>query len=158
MFYYLADEIYPEWSLFVKMIRNGGRRLKRGDCFAKGQEGVPEGTERVFGVFRSRCKILKKPCRFLKRKNMCRIMKYCIILHKMVVKNTPRQLQQWSFTVSSPCRCCGYFQRRPTVRVEIIVCYSKPNRKGVLGIYLGHYGASEVCFHIKRNRALDCKA
>eukprot|EP00258_Populus_trichocarpa_P037870 XP_024453889.1 uncharacterized protein LOC112326999 [Populus trichocarpa] len=52
MGYYLADEIYPNWSTFVKTIpRSLGAKRK---YFASKQESAIKDVERAFGVLQSR--------------------------------------------------------------------------------------------------------
>jgi len=59
MGYYLADEIYPNWSTFVKTIpRPLGAKRK---YFASKQEPTRKDVERAFGVLQSRFKIVRGP-------------------------------------------------------------------------------------------------
>ena len=52
MGYYLADDIYPQWSTFVKTIpRPLGVKRK---LFAKTQEAYRKDVERAFGVLQAR--------------------------------------------------------------------------------------------------------
>jgi len=62
MRYYLADEIYPNWSTFVKTIpRPLGAKRK---YFASKQESARKDVERVFGVLQSRFAIVRGPVQY----------------------------------------------------------------------------------------------
>jgi len=62
MGYYLADEIYPNWSTFVKTTpRPLGANRK---YFASKQESARKDVERVFGVLQSRFAIVRGPVRY----------------------------------------------------------------------------------------------
>eukprot|EP00258_Populus_trichocarpa_P021179 XP_024437198.1 uncharacterized protein LOC112323394 [Populus trichocarpa] len=62
MGYYLADEIYPNWSIFVKTIPRplGAKR----NYFASKQESARKDVERAFEVFQSRFAIVRGPVRY----------------------------------------------------------------------------------------------
>jgi hypothetical protein len=82
--YYLADGIYPSWSIFIKTLSNSmSPQDKR---FSSAQEAVRKDVERAFGVLVARFHILKRPCLLRNRKDMAHIMKACIILHNMCVE------------------------------------------------------------------------
>jgi hypothetical protein len=51
------------------------------------QEGARKDVECGFGVLQSRWAIVKGPARFWSHKNLCMIMKECIILHNMIVED-----------------------------------------------------------------------
>lgn len=55
--------------------------------FAKRQESVRKDVERAFGVLQARFAIVAGPARGWSRLNLIRIMKTCIILHNMIVKD-----------------------------------------------------------------------
>jgi hypothetical protein len=46
--YYLADEIYPRWAMFVKKITKPSGQKK--SCFAKHRDSCRKDIERAFGV------------------------------------------------------------------------------------------------------------
>ena len=50
--YYLADGIYPNWSIFVKTIKTPANSKEK--IFAKAQEAVRKDIERAFGVLMAR--------------------------------------------------------------------------------------------------------
>ncbi|XP_047965105.1 uncharacterized protein LOC125209547 [Salvia hispanica] len=52
MGYYLADGIYPNWPVFVKMVKHAVGQKK--SYFATRQEAVRKDVERAFGVLQSR--------------------------------------------------------------------------------------------------------
>ncbi|XP_074375331.1 uncharacterized protein LOC141717120 [Apium graveolens] len=85
MGYYLTDEIYPEWSKFVKTIPRPHSEKKK--LFAKYQESQRKDVERAFGVLQSRFAIVRGPARFWDRANLGRIMRACIIIHNMIVED-----------------------------------------------------------------------
>ncbi|XP_052311109.1 uncharacterized protein LOC112327996 [Populus trichocarpa] len=84
MGYYLADEIYPNWSTFVKTIpRPLGVKRK---YFASKQESTRKDVERAFGVFQSRFAIVCGPVRYWNEETLAYIMKACIIIHNMIIE------------------------------------------------------------------------
>ena len=59
MGYYLTDDIYPQWSTFVKTIpRPLGAKRK---LFAKAQETYKKDVECAFGVLQARFAIVREP-------------------------------------------------------------------------------------------------
>jgi len=77
MGYYLANEIYPNWSTFVKTIlRPLGARRK---YFASKQESARKDVERAFGVLQSRFAIVHGPVLYWDEETLAYIMKACII-------------------------------------------------------------------------------
>lgn len=63
--YYLADKIYPEWTVFVKSISLP--ITEKDKLFAKHQEGKRKDIKRAFGVLRRRFSMLKQPARLYHR-------------------------------------------------------------------------------------------
>ena len=62
MGYYLADEIYLNWSTFVKTIpRSLGAKIK---YFASKQESAIKDVERAFEVLQSRFAIVRELVRY----------------------------------------------------------------------------------------------
>ena len=83
--YYLADGIYPSWSIFATTIASpvtvGEQR------YAKRQESCRKDVERLFGVVKQRFKIIRKGNRvnFSEKSVLCDIIRACFILHNIVV-------------------------------------------------------------------------
>jgi len=85
MRYYLADEIYPNWSTFVKTIsRPLGVKKK---YFPSKQESARKDVERAFGVLQSRFVIVRGPVRYWDEEMLAYIMKACIIMHNMIIED-----------------------------------------------------------------------
>ncbi|CAK8578759.1 unnamed protein product [Lathyrus sativus] len=85
MGYYLADDIYPEWAIFVKTIpMPQGEKRK---LFAQRQESTRKDVERAFGVLQARFVIVCDPARAWHVNTMKHIMLACIILHNMIVED-----------------------------------------------------------------------
>jgi len=85
MGYYLADEIYPNWSTFVKTIpRPLGAKRK---YFPSKQESARKDVERAFGVLQSRFAIVRGPVRYWDEETLANIMKACIIMHNMIIED-----------------------------------------------------------------------
>ena len=85
MRYYLADEIYPNWSTFVKTIpRPLGAERK---YFASKQESARKDVEQAFGVLQSHFAIVRGPVRYWDEETLAYIMKACIIMHNMIIKD-----------------------------------------------------------------------
>jgi hypothetical protein len=59
--YYLADDIYPRWSIFLKTHRNPTKEKYR--RFAKEQEAFWKDVERAFGVLQSHWAIVRHPAK-----------------------------------------------------------------------------------------------
>ena len=85
MGYYLADGIYPEWSTFVKTIRNPASRAE--SEFAKAQEAARKDMERAFGVLQARFAIVRGPGKFWDKETLQDIMTTCVILHNMIIED-----------------------------------------------------------------------
>ncbi|GKA97644.1 ALP1-like protein [Tanacetum coccineum] len=77
--YYLADEIYPQWSTFVKAfsIARDQKTIK----FKRVQESARKDIERAFGVLQGRWRIIQQPARAYHMNTIIRIMYTCMILH-----------------------------------------------------------------------------
>ncbi|XP_042973135.1 uncharacterized protein LOC122304941 [Carya illinoinensis] len=85
MGYYLANGIYPKWRTFVKTIPSPLGNKKKN--FVKAQESARKDVERAFGVLQQRFAIICGPFRMFKVKELTNIMKICIILHNMIIKD-----------------------------------------------------------------------
>jgi hypothetical protein len=85
MRYYLADEIYPNWSTFVKTIsRPLGTKRK---YFPSKKESARKDVEQAFGVLQSRFVIVRGPVRYWDEEMLAYIMKACIIMHNMIIED-----------------------------------------------------------------------
>ncbi|XP_047942804.1 uncharacterized protein LOC125189584 [Salvia hispanica] len=94
MGYYLADGIYPRWSVFVKTLRQpaGARR----QYFARKQEAARKDVERAFGVLQSRWAIIRCPARVWHEDDVANIMLACIILHNMIIEDEGFAAERWA--------------------------------------------------------------
>ncbi|XP_047979351.1 uncharacterized protein LOC125221271 [Salvia hispanica] len=93
MGYYLADDIYPRWPVFLKTIScpiGEGRVL-----FAAKQESARKDVERAFGVLQSRCAIVKDPTRSWYKEVIADVMYACIIMHNMIVEQEVGHVTDW---------------------------------------------------------------
>ena len=84
MWYYLADDIYPDFAMSVKTISMP--QEEKWKLFAQWQELARKDVERVFGVLQSRFTIICGPTRFWDAGKMKNIIYACIILHNMIVE------------------------------------------------------------------------
>ena len=83
--YFLADGIYPNWTIFVKSIPDPQEAAKK--HFAKRQESCRKDVERAFGVLQKRFAIVRNPARSWSREKLHSIMMTCVILHNMIVED-----------------------------------------------------------------------
>jgi len=83
--YYLADDIYPEWPIFVKSIREP--QSDKHKLFAQHQEGARKDVECAFGILLSRFCILHQPACLLEQGDLENIMLACIILHNLIIED-----------------------------------------------------------------------
>ncbi|GJV86576.1 ALP1-like protein isoform X1 [Tanacetum coccineum] len=98
--YYLADEIYPQWSTFVKAFTMA--RDQKTIKFKGVQESARKDIERAFGVLQGRWGIIQQPARAYQMNTIKRIMYSCMILHNMILIKT-------SILVSMPI--CTFIQK-----------------------------------------------
>lgn len=82
--YFLADGIYPDWSIFVKTISSpiSTKEAK----YATSQEGVWKDVERAFGVIVQRFHFLKGLLRNWYLKDIKNTLYCSIIMHNMIVE------------------------------------------------------------------------
>jgi hypothetical protein len=94
MGYYLADSIYLQWSTFVKTISAPLEVKKK--HFARIQEACKKDVECAFGILQARFSIVRGSARFWDETTLNDIMKACIILHNMIIKDEhdPNGVQQ----------------------------------------------------------------
>ena len=85
MGYYLANDIYPKWAIFVKTIPSPQGQKRK--LFTLAQEAYRKDVERAFGVLQARFAIVRGPTRFFHLETFQKIMKACIILHNMIVED-----------------------------------------------------------------------
>ncbi|KAJ9538425.1 hypothetical protein OSB04_031158 [Centaurea solstitialis] len=80
--YYLADEIYLEWTTFVKAFRypSDERRVE----FKKRQESARKDIERTFVMLKDKWHVVKRPALVWSQRKLQEIMYTCIILHNMI--------------------------------------------------------------------------
>jgi Plant transposon protein len=83
--YWLADGIYPNWSVFVKTISEPVGEANK--FFAMMQESTRKDIERGFGTLQKRFAIVRNPAKKCKDGKLSDIMTCCIILHNMIVEN-----------------------------------------------------------------------
>ena len=83
--YYLADGIYPDWSVFIKTISHPVTAKHK--LFASSQESARKDIERAFGVLQARFQIIDKPCKLWHTDAMKEVIISCIIMHNMVVED-----------------------------------------------------------------------
>jgi hypothetical protein len=82
--YYLADGIYPEWSVFVKTHRKPKEdKYKR---FSQEQEACRKDVEQAFGVMQSHWAIVHHPARQWSVRQMWEVMTASVIMHNMIIE------------------------------------------------------------------------
>nr|GEW62966.1 protein ALP1-like [Tanacetum cinerariifolium] len=83
--YYLADNIYPQWSSFVKSftVANSVKNA----LFKRKQESARKDVERAFGVLQGRWHIICQSARAWTVNKLRRVVYTCIILHSMILKD-----------------------------------------------------------------------
>lgn len=57
--YYLADGIYPEYSVIVKSIRNPGTHDEKRQLYKRMHEAARKDVERAFGVLKRKFLMIK---------------------------------------------------------------------------------------------------
>ena len=83
--YYLADGIYPTWSIFAIPLPTP---LSLGEKrYTRRQESSRKDVERLFGVIKQRFKIIRSGNRveYRDKEFLCQIVRACFILHNMIV-------------------------------------------------------------------------
>ena len=83
-YYYLADEIYPRWKMFIRPVQGVKTSLEK--KFNEVQEGVRKYVERIFGVLFRQQKFLFVATELWSPAKMENIAKCCVILHNMCVE------------------------------------------------------------------------
>lgn len=82
--YFLADGIYPDWTVFMKTISQP--QTSKEKHYAKVQESLRKDVERCFGILQACWHILVNPCRLWDANSMQHVIKTCIILHNMRIR------------------------------------------------------------------------
>lgn len=85
MCYLLCDGIYPDWSVFVKSIRQPETSKEK--HFAGVQESVRKDVERCFGVLKGRFGILAHPARLWDEPMLRIVWRCCVALHNMIIED-----------------------------------------------------------------------
>jgi Plant transposon protein len=83
--YFLVDGIYPQYSCFVKAIREPITVEER--CFAAWQESCRKDIERAFGVLKNTWQFMGRPILMMDLGNISRRVTTCLILHNMLVSD-----------------------------------------------------------------------
>ncbi|XP_021802429.1 uncharacterized protein LOC110746511, partial [Prunus avium] len=83
--YYLADDIYPGWTTFMKSIPHP--RSHKQKLFAVHQKGYIKDVERWFGILQARWAIIRGAARLFDEEVLRSIMMTCTILHNMIVED-----------------------------------------------------------------------
>lgn len=81
MSYYLAGDIYPKWTTFVKSINP--KESKR----ANRQEACMKDIELAFRVLQARFTFVEYPTVAQNIEDLARIMNCCICLHNMIIED-----------------------------------------------------------------------
>jgi hypothetical protein len=81
--YYLADGIYPRWSLFLQAIKQPMTAKEK--LFTQFQESVRKDIKRAFGVMHKRWMILRQKSLLWTVDKMARAMYACIIMHNLII-------------------------------------------------------------------------
>ncbi|KAL3639084.1 hypothetical protein CASFOL_016991 [Castilleja foliolosa] len=140
--YYLADGIYPKWSTIVQAIPDPQGRDKQ--LFTRMQEAYRKDVKRTFGILQSRFEIIKGPCRLWHGQQIGELMKCCIILHNMIVKDNHNE--EGDDFVDDPSRY--NVVEEPTVlnRDPITITQYLSNRAGV---------RDTTCYYMLRNDLVE---
>ncbi|GJW07753.1 ALP1-like protein [Tanacetum coccineum] len=91
--YYLADDIYPQWSSFVKSFTVAN--LEKNALFKRKQDSAQKDIERDFGVLQGRWHIICQPTRVWSINKLRKVMYTCIILHNMILKDQKFALTEY---------------------------------------------------------------
>jgi hypothetical protein len=97
---FLADGIYPDWSIFLRTIGApfGDRECK----YAKQHEFVRKDVERGFGKFVKVFQACDRPFRLWYREDICSLLNCCIILHNMTVETRRHNFKYNNVVVDIP--------------------------------------------------------
>nr|GEU69607.1 protein ALP1-like [Tanacetum cinerariifolium] len=84
--YYLTGEIYPQWSVLIKSIKNLGTNDHKRILYKTKHEAARKCVERAFGVLKKKWKLIKHPTREMSQRRLLNVMYACIILHNMMIQ------------------------------------------------------------------------
>nr|GEZ05765.1 protein ALP1-like [Tanacetum cinerariifolium] len=100
--YYLVDEIYPQWAVFVKSftVTNDEKH----SYFKKRQEGAGKDVERAFVVLQGRWEIIQLPARQYHVNHIRRIMYSCIVMHNIILEDQKMAFDDWNDMYANPSR------------------------------------------------------
>src|SRR2546430_12306046 len=85
MGYYLRDVIYRKYASFVQAIIPPTTAKER--LFTTRQEAARKDVERAFGVLQIKWGITEGPVQYWDKVDLGKIMKTCIILDNMIIKD-----------------------------------------------------------------------
>nr|XP_043620211.1 uncharacterized protein LOC122592062 [Erigeron canadensis] len=88
--YYLTDGIYHRWETHVKAMPYPTETNDK--KFKKVQESARKDVERAFGVLKGKWRILSRPMRAMTVDKITNIVRACIILHNMIIKDDGRAI------------------------------------------------------------------
>ena len=83
---YLANDIYPKWSIFMKKILAPLRQKKKKKKNIA-QRAHENDVKHAFGVLQAQLAIVCGPTQFFYHVTLQDIMKECIIFHKMIIED-----------------------------------------------------------------------
>ncbi|GKB95483.1 ribonuclease H-like domain-containing protein, partial [Tanacetum coccineum] len=83
--YYLTDEIYPQWFVLIKSIKNSVENDHTRILYKTKHEAARKDVERAFGVLKKKWKLIKHPARGMTRRRLSDVIYTCIILHNMII-------------------------------------------------------------------------
>jgi hypothetical protein len=89
--YYLADDIYSRWAIFMKTMSNvvlGGKK----SWFAKCHKACRKHIERAFGVLQDRFAIVWYPAFTWLKDQIWEVMNACVTMQNMITEIEREQL------------------------------------------------------------------
>ena len=92
--YYLAEDIYPKWQIFVKLVYKPHNK-KQLD-FRNAQAATRKYVERVFGILQALIAVVRGPTRFWDQEILWYIMNACVIMHNMIIEDERGQNLDYS--------------------------------------------------------------
>ncbi len=83
--YYAADNIYPDYPVFMKSCGESGDPLIH--YYSKRLEAVRKDVERAFGILQARFAFLKRPCLLWSTQHIKEAVECCIIMHNLIIED-----------------------------------------------------------------------